>query len=305
MKRLAFCLLVQNDKESIKDCVESIEGLDSDILFISKSDDGSDDILKKYGGKELNKKFCKNSFLDLNYEFYFFIETNEMIINGPGEIKDLLNKKDVYSVLLLNNGVLARATRFFSSNFNLKFENPIFETVFFDNPKSTNIVLKTLIEKDFHNEYERIVDWKKSDPFNPMPLYYECCYYLKNNKIDDFITQTEKYFFLENKKDLPSYVMLKYYLSYILFYHKKDIKNAMLNLIFCIEKNPTLAEFWCLLGDINFEIKKYKKAYYFYENAMILGRNRCNEDFFPIEIRKYSTYPELMKTKCSELINNV
>ena len=99
--------------------------------------------------------------------------------------------------------------------------------------------------------------------------------------------------------------MTKYYLSLIYFYIKKDFKNSIENLAFCIEKNPTMAEFWCLLGDINYELKKYKKAYFFYENARWLGEHRSNNDDLPVEINKYKEYPEKMKKICKELIDKI
>jgi hypothetical protein len=72
-----------------------------------------------------------------------------------------------------------------------------------------------------------------------------------------------------------------------------------------LEKNPTMAEFWCLLGDINFELKKYKKAFYFYENAIMLGKLRVNDDDLPIDIIKYKEYPEKMKINCKDLLDKV
>ena len=66
-----------------------------------------------------------------------------------------------------------------------------------------------------------------------------------------------------------------------------------------------MAEFWTHLADINFELKKYLKAYYFYENAIILGKLRSNEDELPIDIVKYKEYPEKMKIICKEKLNKI
>jgi hypothetical protein len=59
------------------------------------------------------------------------------------------------------------------------------------------------------------------------------------------------------------------------------------------------------LGDINFELKKYKKAFYFYENAIMLGKLRVNDDDLPIDIIKYKEYPEKMKINCKDLLDKV
>jgi tetratricopeptide (TPR) repeat protein len=99
--------------------------------------------------------------------------------------------------------------------------------------------------------------------------------------------------------------MIKYYSALIYFYINKDFASSVSNIIFCLEKNPTMAEFWCLLGDINFELKKYKKAFYFYENAIILGKLRVNDDELPVDIIKYKDYPEKMKINCKEYLDKV
>jgi hypothetical protein len=65
-----------------------------------------------------------------------------------------------------------------------------------------------------------------------------------------------------------------------------------------------MAEFWCLLGDIHYSLlKEYDKAYSFYDNAIFLGKKRLKSDLWPMEISKYSDYPEEMKKSCNNKIN--
>ena len=66
-----------------------------------------------------------------------------------------------------------------------------------------------------------------------------------------------------------------------------------------------MSEFWCLLVDINFEMKKYQKAYYFYDNAIILGSQRLNNDELPIDVKKYKEYPDKMKIICKDLVDKI
>jgi hypothetical protein len=56
------------------------------------------------------------------------------------------------------------------------------------------------------------------------------------------------------------------------------------------------------MGDINFQLNKYQKAIYFYENAIMFGEKRKSDDEFSIEIKKYKIYPEKMIDKCKGLI---
>jgi tetratricopeptide (TPR) repeat protein len=71
----------------------------------------------------------------------------------------------------------------------------------------------------------------------------------------------------------------------------KNYNIALKHLTYCLSENILMAEFWCLLGDIHLEIKDYKKAKEFYENAIILGNKRLEFDEWPLQINKYEEYP--------------
>ena len=308
---LSFCIVTKNNEETLPSCIESFFDICKNISYIDMgSTDKTVGILEKYNGKKFKKigeDFASNKnhlINNVKKDWLFFIEPNEIIINGKKEILDISSKNEgIYSVLLLNNEVLSKSTRFFYGN-NIKFENPIFETIY-SKSSSSNIILKELLPIKIPDEYEQISKWKSKEPLKTQPLYYESCFYIKNKKWEDFIKTAEKYIFMEKDINLPSYIMIKYYLSLILFYTQKDIKKSIQTLAFCIEKNPTMSEFWCLLGDINFEMKKYQKAYYFYDNAIILGSQRLNNDELPIDVKKYKEYPDKMKIICKDLVDKI
>ncbi len=69
----------------------------------------------------------------------------------------------------------------------------------------------------------------------------------------------------------------------------------------CLAKKPTMAEFWCLLGDVYYDAKDYDKAKEFYENAVILGSRRLKDDGWPMEISKYKEYPQKMIEACKKI----
>jgi tetratricopeptide (TPR) repeat protein len=106
----------------------------------------------------------------------------------------------------------------------------------------------------------------------------------------------------QQKKQTISFYMINYYLSMILCYVKSDYINAIKHLSVCILKNPTMSEFWCLLGDIFYKTKQYNKALDFYENAKIIGQRRLIDSDWPMEISKYSSYPEKMIENTKSLI---
>jgi glycosyltransferase involved in cell wall biosynthesis len=308
---LSFCIVTKNNEETLPECIESFFDICKNISYIDMgSTDNTLSILEKYKGKKF-KKISEEYSSNKNYlitnvkkDWLFFIEPNEKIINGKKEIVEISNKKEgVFSVSLLQNDILSKSIRFFFGN-KIKFENPIFEIIQLK-AESSNIILKEISPIEVKDEYSKILNWKSKEPLKAQPLYYESCYYIKNKKWEEFIRTAEKYLFMEKDDSLPSYIMTKYYLSLILFYTQKDIKKSIQTIAFCIEKNPTMAEFWCLLGDINFEMKKYQKAYYFYDNALLLGSQRLNGDELPIDIKKYKDYPEKMKNICKELVYKI
>lgn len=311
IKNLSICIVTKNNNNSIKDCIESVNYLTNDISVIDMdSTDDTLDIIKQYGCKILNKKLKykkdnKNYLIEVSKnDWIFFIEPNEKIINGFKEFSNLTtgDENKAYSTLILKNNILSKSLRIFNKkNKKIIFENPIYENIYYPSIK-TGIVLKEIIEDKIDEEYKEILSWKNDDKLKSSPIYYECLYFIKNKKYDDFLRTAEKYLFLEENNNLPSYLMIKYYLSLVYFYAKKDLKNSIKNITFCLEKNPTMSEFWCLLGDINFELKKYEKAYHFYNNAIILGKQRSNDDDLPIEVIKYKEYPEKIKDICKNLI---
>lgn len=312
INNLSICIVTKNNESTLNDCVDSIGDICKEVLFLDMG--SKDDTLKiinqngykAFPQKSENKKDNKNNLIYLSKtDWLFFVEPNEKLINGKSEIEKLLDDgNNSYSVFSLKNNIFSKSIRIFNKTKKLFFENPIYENIY-DKSVKTGVVLKELEDITIDDEYQRILDWKNSGRLKSQPLYYECCFYIKNEKYDSFFSTAEKYFFLEKNTDLPSYLMIKYYLAMLYFYIKRDFENSIKNIGFCIEKNPTMSEFWCLLGDINFELKKYKKAYYFYENALIIGKSRSNDDDLPIELNKYKEYPEKMKSICKELIQKI
>ena len=125
---------------------------------------------------------------------------------------------------------------------------------------------------------------------------------MAQKKYKEFLNVAKHYTFLE--KSGISYTMTKYYMGLIQLYGFQDIKSCIENAVTCIITNPLMAEFWCLLGDAYYVGKDYKKAQYFYENAIFLGTRRETNDIWPLEISKYKEHPNKMIKSCKELTNH-
>jgi hypothetical protein len=302
--KIAIAILARNNEKTIKECLNSLEGLNNKkIYYTTLSDDNTESYLKKYikiDAVEGNACKNKNNLIkNIEEEWILSIEPWEEIINGHNIINQI-NHGESYKVMVLDQEVINKSIRIFKKN--KLFQNEVYEEIHDKNSKISNILFK----KNPYNigkEKEEIELWIKKNKTNPKPYYYMSCYHLKNKNYIDFKKTSERYLFLEENKNLPSVVMTKYYQSLIELHVYKNFKNSTNNIIYCLNNNPSMAEFWCVLGDINFKLNKYQKAIYFYQNAIMFGEKRKSDDNFSIEIKKYKTYPEEMIKICEGLIN--
>lgn len=296
-------LIVNNNENTIEKTLESIIPLESKILIANIGcEDKTIDICKKYKNLEIinfynneNRSEIRNK---LSKEINLYLEPWECIINGHEEIK---KSNKICSVQIFNNDIITKETRIWSSE---KFTNPIFESIKKEhsnyNPK---IILSSKNEKD--NRKENLIKaekWVKENPTLSDSYYYLACCYLSLREYKKFILYSDQYLVRESKINL-SYIMTKYYLSQV-YLHGGDIKKSAENALECVSYCPFMAEFWCLLGDIYYKLKQYKKSKSLYENAIIIGKKRKNSDKFPIEIKKYKEYPNQMISNIKKIIKN-
>jgi hypothetical protein len=104
-----------------------------------------------------------------------------------------------------------------------------------------------------------------------------------------FANLAEQYFF-ENGfyKDL----FLLYYQSVILFFKLDKHKEAQDKLSLLLNKNDSLAEGWCLLGDFLVHKKIFHEAKRAYALAIQKGQTRDIYDDLPVWPKKYEKYPK-------------
>lgn len=221
-----------------------------------------------------------------------YLNPGEEILEGNPENLNFSGKSYICSVLY--NNILTKEIRIWHSD--LKFKNPIYEYIEDENSQFSDIIISG---KQIDYDLPEIVKWKNQNLLNTDPYYYEALCHLKHNNYEDFIINAENYFFRSQKVICTT--MLRYYLA-IVYFSKGNYKESIKNLIFCLEKNLCMAEFWCLLGDIHLALKHYYKSYHFYENAIIFGSRRLNNDLWPLHIPKYSDYPQ---EKMNLLVNKV
>ena len=310
-------VLIQNNEKIIEKTINSIYSFSSRIIAVNiGSTDKTVDICKKLGVDVVrmsyngNKSELRNLIVDKTETIWqFYIEPGEFLFSGVNTIKKELSvpvgeAADSYKLNVINNGILSKEIRLWKKGCGLKFVNPVFETIIDSKAKILNCSLYSFVPINLEKRIKDIKKWQKEKPFDSSAYYYEACLLLSDRKYEEFI-RTASQFLFHNKEESISSYMTRYYCSLVYCYFYKNYDLTISNLIPCIEKNPLMAEFWCLLGDAEYYISRnYDKAKEHYENAIILGNRRSKDDDWSLEIVKYKEYPEEMIENCSEAKKN-
>lgn len=303
---LRIHLLVKNNQKTIEKCIQSVSPLNSEIIV---GDIGCTDetvsICRKLGLKiesvNASKSLSEARNFLIGEDWNLYLEPWEILISGFDEIRSAIKSNaELYRLSVFRGDLISKEIRLWHNSSGVQFENPVYESI-----QSTS---SKMIDASIFSSGARVCDddvlddWKKSDPISDRPYYYQAFRFLELKKYDDFIKASKHYLF-QNEQG-KQVVMLKYYLSAVLLYVKNETSESVRHILQCIAVNPTMAEFWCLLGDIYYRRRAYKKAQAFYENAIVLGSRRKSNDAWPLEITKYKEYPTKMWENCKEIISD-
>lgn len=308
--RLQIQIILKNDSNSVLDCIQSLSAVKNKRIILA--DIGLCD-LKPF--QTLNVEIVKykldNSFAKIRNQmiekckepWILWLESNETLIQGADEINEIITTDliDSFNCKIIENSTIFKDIKLFHKDKKIKFKFPIFE-VLNDSTKLTTKIFFNRTSSKTGIEDKLLKSWKTAEPLAPEPLYYEALLCLSNSNFPEFIRHCESYFFLDSTSD--SALLLRYYLAQIQALKLKEYKKALSNILFCLEKQPLFAEFWCLLGDIYWKLRSYSRAMAFYENATILGSKRTDDDL-PVEVNKYKEYPTKMANRCQELIDTL
>jgi len=297
-------ILIQNNEKTIENCIKSLLRY-NDLFKFDVIDVGSTDktteICNDYKIEVTKIKDVKNyssirndNLLKHKTNFSMYIYPYENLLYNEDFYK-IINKKNSYLFKVIQGTILTKELRLWN-NKSIKFKNPIFEELTDKTGVQTdNVIFSDVVNYEINNSKIIINEWKKTDPLKKEPYYYEAFEYLKKGDYLNFKNLAEHYLFLD--KISKSSIMMRYYLSLIQLHCFNDINSANSNIIKCILNKPMMAEFWCLLGDIFYKINDKHRALEFYDNAIILGSKRKENDNYPLDIVKYKKYPEEMLKK--------
>jgi tetratricopeptide (TPR) repeat protein len=284
-------ILVNN--ENLESVEETLRQLDSPMIVGDLS--GQCELLcKKHNAlyvplqpKPLNE--LRNHLISLSKtDWQFYLNPGDII--SAGEID--FGEENAYNVHCIQNTLITKETRLWKKSSGFKFIKPICESL---NQSASKTIPCYLQVNDNTISLKRLQEWHKSDPLAVDVQYYLACTYLTMKKYDRFIIHANNYLFRQTSDDIPV-ILTKYYLALVYLLVKNNYSESLKFIIQCLAAKPTMAEFWCALGDIFVKLNQYSRAVVFYENAILFGSQRTN-DLFPIEILKYKEYPENMIQK--------
>ena len=236
------------------------------------------------------------------HEYQMFMHPWETILQGCDQLKSL--NKRAYNIPILYDSIMSKETRIWKANIGIKFVNPVCEHLNEKASEYLHCVLSSTNEYDVTERLHQIRTWKQQQINSPDPYYYLALGYLTLGDYPNFLKTSTHYMHINNSKSMSS-TMNKYYFALVNTYVTKLFKPALQNITQCLEINPLMAEFWCLAGDAQYYLlKKYDKARHLYDNAIILGSQRKQDDAWPMDISKYQEYPEKMIKSCDDIVNN-
>jgi hypothetical protein len=301
---LTIQIITYNNEDTIEKCINSILPLNPTIDIIDTgSVDKTIEICKNFNLKVNEFKFISD-YSDLRNERLKSYTTKWKMTLEPDEylfknnIEKLFLKDSSYKFKIIQNNTIMNETRLWC-NKNIKFKNLIFEYIEDLNAINCESIIVSKGIKKINNIKEILNIWKNKEPFNVEPLYYEAFNELKNKNYKKFYELANHYLFV-SKKETNSSLMMRYYVAMIELFYFKNVNSSNNNIMKCISKKPLMAEFWCLLGDIFYYLKDKIRAISFYENAILLGSKRKNDDL-PLDISKYKEYPEKMINKLNSI----
>ena len=227
------------------------------------------------------------------------IEPWEIVLKGHNRIKNLEGSCSYASVL--NNKILSKEIRFWVPEH--RFSNHTFEIIDAQTSCESGVMLYSTGGRDQNEDLKMLEEWKQRHPMSSQPYYYQACIELSQGKMEQFLRTAEHFLFMESVPSMST-IMTRYYTAYVYLSHFKKVRPTLQNLNLCICEQPLMAEFWCLMGDVNYHLlQKFDDAISFYENAMILGSRRLKNDKWPMDLSKYKEYPQKMISSCTSIKN--
>ena len=176
---LTTYLLVKNNSTTIEKTIQSILPLNGQIIV---GDIGStDNTIQLCQGCsnvvtvlfEDNYAEAKNKILDQsNSEWALFIEPWEVLVTGHSVIRNIVSTSPgSYHFQILQGGIITKETRLWHRSRNLKFINPVYETIHDKLSQPIDVIVYSKQALDLDHQLELVNKWQAVSDSH----YYRSC----------------------------------------------------------------------------------------------------------------------------------
>lgn len=215
------------------------------------------------------------------------VEPWETLVRGSDRI---MEAEGNFELTVVRGSAVSKELRLWNRGL---FRNPAYEAIEEESSFLDGVVLVGSGWPDRRQELSEICSgWRERRPTSPEPWYYSAFSCLSLGRMEEFLAFSERYLAMTDKFGPPE-MQVMYRMAKVLF-AKGDYDRAAGMMMECLFKNPTLAEFWCLLGDAFDAAGDGSRAKAMYQNALVMGCRRLASDPHPMDITKYKDYPEKM-----------
>ncbi len=301
---LTVQIVVENNRDTIARTLDSVRPIATEILVADLgSTDGTPSLCsgcKVFRHRpEEGRDAIRESLVDRSgTDWQMCLNPWEILVEGSQRIGEA---GDAQRVKVLQGNVLTNEVRFWRKSSGARFRNPVHEYLDANGAVPSHIFLYSTGDPDLRGKLAAVEAWEKRFPLDPRPVYYGAITRLALGDQEGFLKASERYMFLDPGVSMGA-IMNRYYYAMVQVYRMRRSTPALQNLAVCIEANPLMAEFWCLLGDVHYHLhRRHEVARKFYEDAMFLGSRRLDSDPYPMDVEKYCEYPTRMVESCHRL----
>ena len=303
---ITLCMIVKDEANCIKDCLESVKGLVSEIIIVDTgSTDQTIEICENHGAKVYAYEW-KNNFADArNYglslstgDWILWLDADEELdATKKSQIPDILANTNAHLLSLpvlnyfgkttpvdKNNAYLAYQLRLFRNHKNIVFHNRIHETPFLPAELTEKDIEHIPVSIHHYGYLQEITETKQkgqrniqllqqelSDPaHSPWIEYHLASEFYRQEKYQQafqFVNQSILLFLQKSQKP-PS---LLYKLKYAILIETNSLEGAWPSIEKAILLYPDYVDLHFYMGYILYKMKDYTKALQAFEKCLELG----------------------------------
>lgn len=248
-KTLGVALIVKNEAEVIRACLDSIKGADEIYIADTGSTDDTVNICKKYTKHVYHFKWCddfaaaRNFILDkCDTDVVFSIDADEVLLTPVEKIKALINSYDFQKYLgatVETQTDIERLTqvRIFKNMEEIKWQGVIHELITYNGKMFKNRCIRTAFElksgyspahkSDPDRNMRILLDQLSKDENDTRSMYYLAREYINRQDIDTAIVWLNKYFQITYYKDWTNELADACYLLALCYMDKGNVKMAL------------------------------------------------------------------------------